>query len=189
MTPNSISNLIPQQVRETTPYNLRQNDNYYIPTYRLQSTILSFIPSTLNLWNSLDLSLRNRPSLNQFKYHLKRTYHSYKVPPYFLVGDRKFNILLTRLRNCCSSLNADLFHVNLTNSQNCICGHEIEDSYHYFFECPMYQNYRIILMNKLRKFGNLEAEDIIYGSESLELSSNKEIQILLQNFIKATNRF
>ena len=79
LAPNSISNLIPQQVRETTPYNLRQNDNYYIPTYRLQSTILSFIPSTLNLWNSLDLSLRNRPSLNQFKYHLKRTYHSYKV--------------------------------------------------------------------------------------------------------------
>jgi hypothetical protein len=58
-----------------------------------------------------------------------------KVPFYFGWGDRKLNIIHSRLRNMCSSLNADLHLVNLKPSPACICGHGFEDCIHFFLEC------------------------------------------------------
>ena len=45
------------------------------------------------------------------------------MPFYFGWGDRKLNIIHSRLKNMCSSLNADLHLVNLKPSPACICGH------------------------------------------------------------------
>ena len=52
---------------------------------------------------------------------LKSNSDVHKVPCYCLVGDRRTNILLTRIRNVCSCLNADLNRVNLTDSPVCNC--------------------------------------------------------------------
>ena len=64
-------------------------------------------------------------------------------------GDRKLNIIHSRLRNMCSSLNADLHLVNLKPSPACICGHGFEDCIHFFLECSFYNENRAILLNKL----------------------------------------
>jgi hypothetical protein len=54
---------------------------------------------------------------------------------YFGWGNRKLNIIHSRLRNMCSSLNADLHLVNLKPSAACICGHGVEYCIHFLFEC------------------------------------------------------
>ena len=45
-----------------------------------------------------------------------------------------------RLRHQCSSLNSDLFHINITNESKWQCGSLFKDSIHYIMECPLHQN-------------------------------------------------
>ena len=189
LAPGYLVDLLPGQVQDSSSYNLRNSDNYRIPTYRLQSSLLSFFPSTLHLWNSLSAEIRNIPTLNQFKYALKRKYSSYNVPKYFKIGDRKHNIILTRLRNLCSSLNADLFRVNLSNTATCFCGYFSEDLIHYFFDCNNYFSQRQLLLRKINDIANLSYEDILYGSDLLSLSDNIKIQNHIIYYIKSTKRF
>jgi hypothetical protein len=75
-----------------------------------------------------------------------------KVPFYFGWGDRKLNIIHRRLRNICSSLNADLHHANLKLSPACICGHGFEDCMQFFLGCYFYIENRAILFNKLEYY-------------------------------------
>ncbi|KAK3082452.1 hypothetical protein FSP39_012409 [Pinctada imbricata] len=190
MAPDYILDILPHQIQGSTPYNLRRHDSdYRIPNYRLRSSTLSFLPSSITLWNSLNPDIRERPTLNQFKYSLKRKYRPDPVPSHFLVGNRKYNVILTRLRNCCSSLNADLFRINLTNTPSCSCGSQSEDVFHFLFECPKFNLPRTIFLRNLSQFGNLSAEDILYGSELQNPSNNVSIQMILIEYIKATHRF
>jgi hypothetical protein len=53
---------------------------------------------------------------------------------YFGWGDKKLNIIHSRLRNMCSSLNADLHLVNLKPGPACICGHGFEDCIHFLIK-------------------------------------------------------
>jgi len=66
--------------------------------------------------------------------------------------DRKLNIIHSKLRNMCSSLNADLHLANSKPSTACICGHGLEDCIYLFFECPFYNENMAILFNKLENF-------------------------------------
>ena len=45
-----------------------------------------------------------------------------------------------RLRNQCSSLNSDLFRINITNDSKWQCGSPFEDSIQNIMECPLHQN-------------------------------------------------
>jgi hypothetical protein len=49
-------------------------------------------------------------------------------------------IFHARLRNQCSSLNSDLFRINITNDSKGQCGSLSEDSIRYIMECPLHQN-------------------------------------------------
>jgi hypothetical protein len=69
-------------------------------------------------------------------------YNTNKSPEYYGEGSRKLSILHTRLSHQCSSLNSDLFRINITNDSKCKCGALFEDSIHYLMECPLYQNER-----------------------------------------------
>jgi hypothetical protein len=66
--------------------------------------------------------------------------------------DRKLNIIHSKLRNMCSSLNADLYLVNLKPSPACICGHGFEDCIPFFLECSFYNENRAILLNRLKNY-------------------------------------
>ena len=43
-----------------------------------------------------------------------------------------------------SSLNSDLYRINITNDPKCQCGAPYEDSIHYLMECPLYQKREIL---------------------------------------------
>ena len=118
--PPYLQELLPNTVNETTNYNLRNSQNFDVPFSRLCSIESSFFLSTLRLLNQLDLPTQNSASLSIFKRSIRNTPN--KVPSSLLVGEGKYNILLTRLRHSCSSLHADLFRVNIIQSPACDCG-------------------------------------------------------------------
>ena len=128
------------------PYNLRYN-NMRFQTPRTVSFQMSYFPSTIRLWNTLDMSLKTSTSLLSLKRALNVNLK--KPPHYFSIGDRKLNICLCQLRNDKSDLKYDLYNGHLFPSADCGCGSTCDDSYHYFFECPHYINQRKHLMNSL----------------------------------------
>ena len=107
LTPNYLSSLIPQQVETISQYNLRNAQNLRNIRTRTSSYYNSFLPSTLRQWNNLSIETRQLNSLKSFKWFLKKDKSS--VPKYYYFGKRKAQILHTRLRTGCSSLNLDLF--------------------------------------------------------------------------------
>ena len=100
-----------------------------LETMLMSSYENSFFPSTLKLWNELPLNIRNSSSVSQFKANVRSPH--LKPSNYLYVGERKYNILLTRLRHNCSSLNSDLFNVNIIQFSNCSCGALTENVNHF----------------------------------------------------------
>jgi len=62
-----------------------------------------------------------------------------------LVGLDKLTVLHCRLRSRASTLNYDLFRVNLVNDPSCSCRHPCEDAALFLLWCPKYTNSRLIL--------------------------------------------
>jgi len=56
---------------------------------------------------------------------------------FFDIGNRLLNILHAKLRNNCSSLNYDLYRVNLIVSPTCRCGSYRENTHHYLLHCNL----------------------------------------------------
>ena len=146
LTPIYLSSLIPAQVSSASRYNLRNAHNYQTIQARTNQYRDSFLPSTLHLWNNLPLEARQSNSLNSFKLFLKKDI--LPIPRCYYYGNRKLQILHSRLRIGCSALNLDLFTKNITDSPLCSCG-SIENSQHYFFHCRNYQAIRHELLNSI----------------------------------------
>ena len=65
---------------------LRNRLNISQPSYRLSTYQQSYFPSTIKLWNTLDLNLRQLPTLPSFKFKLQQKYFQPKtVPSYFFL--------------------------------------------------------------------------------------------------------
>ena len=111
LCPSYLYNCLPPLTSDVSGYNLRNSNNYVLPRCRLRTSASSFIPSTTEIWNNLDMETRNSPTLSTFKNKIKE--NVFKSPEYYNEGCRKLNILHTRLRHQCSSLNADLTRVHI----------------------------------------------------------------------------
>ena len=120
ISPGYISSLIPQQVEAISRYNLRNSND--LQTIRAKTSLYynSFLPSTLRQWNNLFIETRQLTSLNSFKCFLKEDKRT--VLKYYFCGVRTAQILHTRLRMGCNSLNLDLLMKNITDSPICQCG-------------------------------------------------------------------
>ena len=186
--PSFLSDIV-DPLRRNNIRNLRNTLDFEVPNYRLQSTLNSYFPSTIRLWNNLEQDLRHNYTQNQFKSILNSRRDCFVIPSYYNVGDRKSNILLTKLRNSCSSLNADLFRVNLTDSPSCRCGHHNEDVFHYLFHCPLYDDQRQTLGNKLYNYIPLTAHKLLFGDTDLPIEDNSNIMLAVQKYITSTKRF
>ncbi|PJE77993.1 hypothetical protein CI610_03077 [invertebrate metagenome] len=187
-TPNYITNLLPSTVGENRQ-GLRNNEKYRIPNFRLSITNQSFLPSSLTMWNSIHSDIRSMP-FSAFKSALAPNLPC-SVPPYYLIGDRKLNIIHTKLRHECSSLNHDLYRSNLVQNSNCVnCGYYCENAYHFFFECQSYTNARVVLLNHLSDLDiNISLRLLLFGNENMSLDLNCVVFNKVQNFIKSSGRF
>ena len=134
LVPHYLSNMLPPLVNEVSNYPLRNTNEYAIPNTRLSVSERAFITSTAHRWNALNTDIRNKPTIQTFKAALDTNLK--QLPSYHLYGKRKNNIIHTRLRHQCSSLNYDLFLCNLVANPSCRCGSPCENSFNLFLNTP-----------------------------------------------------
>lgn len=192
--PAYLCNSIPPTIQSTAVYPLRNGNDIIYPFCRLSLTQESFIPSTIRLWNNLNVVTRNIDSLGKFKTELKNLKLNSKaqVPKHYDFGNRKLNIILTQLRCSASFLNYDLNRVNIISDPSCSCGAKFEDSRHFFFYCPKYSNIRTKLFNNLNWLPDnslLNLNTLTSGDKSLTNVENERIIKNVYEFIKESKRF
>ena len=139
LCPQYLNTLVPARVGDNVNYSLRNSSNISRIKCKTKLYSESFLPSVIKEWNSLPQDVRNTDSAGCFKRKLNKNVR--KIPTFYYSGHRNEQILHTRLRTECSSLNEHLFNCNVIDSPYCICGLP-ETSDHFFFHCPIYNNIR-----------------------------------------------
>ncbi len=118
LVPATLSDILPPRVGDGSNYPLTNAENFQIQQTRISLYYNYFLPSTLRAWNNLDLSIRNSSSQNIFKSAIRGT--PSELPKYYYLGSRMGQILHTRLRLQCSSLNDHLFRRNLVPTHSAL---------------------------------------------------------------------
>ena len=103
--------------------------------------------------------------------------------------ERVSSILLTRLRHNCSSLNADLFRVNIVSNPTCSCGAVLEDAKHFFFECRLYTEQKNRLYDSLNFIPVVTLDLLVNGNADFPGETNVIIKRAVLRYIKETRRF
>ena len=182
ISPSYLSNLIP--IPQENRYPLRNRHD--IPTIHSRTSLYqeSFLPSVIRQWNSLPENVKTSPTLPIFKRRLSPNIQ--KPPIYYSVGNRRGQVLHTRLRLECSALNYDLHRKSIVEHPYCSCG-EIETTKHFLFSCSNYSVLRQLM------FSNLPCpptyNNLMFGSENLTAESNTYTFLQVQKFIIASKRF
>ena len=124
LTLQYLRSLIPQRIQNISRYPLRNMNDLIVPNARTVLYANSFLPSTIRDWNSLDLNIRNSPSLNTFKLQINRSNEDVPIHPKFfdiIHTTRTGQIYHYRLRLECSSLKHHLFNRNIVgDSYGCV---------------------------------------------------------------------
>ena len=150
----------------------------------------SFIPSVINLWNSLDNDTRNTRTSDSFKINLKSKVVLAKIPTHFLVGDRQHNILYARLCRSCSSLKYDQFRSNIITDSRCVCGFTTEDASHFLLNCRLYIEQRTVLFNFLYHHNfQRDIKTLLFGDSKKNQAQNMLLSKAVQTFIKNSRQF
>ena len=188
ITPACLSSLVPDTVGNSTNYNLRRANDLQGIACRTSMYKNSFIPSVVEGRNALPDDIRNLDSLAAFKTYLDRDQPIHVPNKLYFIGEREYQIIHTRLRNKCSSLNFDLFQKNLVASRLCQCG-GIESSHHYLLEYGYYTIVRNKLFATIENFTTVSLDVLLYGDEILSFQENVTVFLEVQSFIKDSKRF
>ena len=119
LSPQYLSGLVPATIDSSSNFNLRNSNNIHLVNARTSLYYNSFLPSAVRDWNSLPDDRRNVDSVIAFKNVLSRDKPI--VPKHYLFGNRKEQILHTRLRTNCSVSNYDLYLKNIIDFPLCRC--------------------------------------------------------------------
>ena len=146
LSPPYLSTLVPPLVAQTSGYNLRNVNDVQTIDARTTLYFNSFLPPIVRDWNSLPSDIKNADTAVAFKSSLNK--NNRFVPKHFYFGDRQLQILHTRLRTKCSSLNYDSFLRRLNDSPLCSCS-DLENAEHFLLQCPFYQQQRLALIQSI----------------------------------------
>ena len=123
-------------------------------------------------------------SVASFKYRLNRNNQS--PPKYFNAGFRVGQMIHSRLRMECRSLNSHLYRRNIVESPSCTCG-SFESPYHLLFVCPKCSETRNrYLPANLQSFST---RDLLYGKEKVTNIENESLFLKVQEFLIHSKRF
>jgi hypothetical protein len=186
LAPEYLSSMVPQSVGDISTYQLRNSSNLSNIPHRTSLYASSFLPSTINLWNSLPNEIKELDSLTAFKSYINR--NKPKSNKLFYHGKRRLQILHTRLRTSCSSLNHHLFSKNIVASPLCSCGLQ-ETTAHYFMKCSLYDNIRDDLVETLNLHGKFDLKTILFGNDVVNFDTNVKIFDAVHRFIDLSGRF
>ncbi len=130
------------------------------------------------MWNNLPLESRNTEYAIE---NMKR-----KCNPLFYIGSRSNNVKHAQLRMNCSKLNAHLFSLHVSDTAQCPCGYETEDTEHFLLQCPLYYIPRQSMLQSLAQ-QNIYINDI---NVSLLLFGNVVYDSLInKNIFSAVHKF
>ena len=110
------------------------------------------------------------------------------VPLYYYSGNRKEQIIHTRLRLGVSDLNYDLFNRHLIDDPLCACGSDSETADHYLLSCPRFRAARMDTILKLPQI-YICMPFLLKGSQEFHMDINMQIFEMVQKFISKSNRF
>jgi hypothetical protein len=186
--PLYLLNVLPNPVASRTHHNLRNKNDLQIPYSRVNVHKNSFLPATVEEWNSLDSKIKESPSISAFKRALSKC--KKKPPPHFYAGNRHDSAHHCRMRLGCSALKYDLcMELKVIPSSTCACGGGPENANHYLYECPIYATQRTSMMENLYKIGKFNLAILLSGSDTYSNATNCKIFQCVQNFIMETKRF
>ena len=89
----------------------------------------------------------------------------------------------------CSNLNAHLYSLHVVDNPACLCGHLIEDTAHFFLNCPLYYTQRLALQNIVIRLTEFKLETLLFGDDDIDYENNAEIILAVHEYIKASDRF
>jgi hypothetical protein len=174
------------RVTNRNPYNVRSREKRTVPAIRTAQYQSSFLPETINMWNSLPEETRHIQSLEEFKETIKAKNETNHL--YYTTYTRRAQVLHSRLRLNNADLNDNLANINLAPSSACICGAERETTNHYLTECPNYQPQRNELFDNMEEM-QLTSEIMLNGSPDVDGKTNKKLFVEVQKFIITSERF
>jgi ribonuclease P/MRP protein subunit RPP40 len=183
LVPNYLCNLIPPRVDHR--FELRHPQRLPLIPCKTEFYRTSFLPSAIREWNSLPTSIIDQTTIHSFKTSLNAK-SNLKSNVLFNIGERRLQMLHTRLRLGCSSLNFDLHRRSLIDSPLCSCG-LAETVSHFYLSCPNYIQQRQNLLTNLPC--PVTIDNLLLGNEHLSLEQNKQVILIAQQFIAATGRF
>ena len=185
--PDYLQALLPA-TRNNINRELRNPNNYQTPPCRLHLKKISFVPSSISLWNILDNDIKSSQSLRTFKSNISRIVP--ESPAHLHTGNRYLSVIHCRIRHKCSGLRSDLFRVGITQSPYCSCNDTVEDSFHFFFTCLYYADQREILFSSLRDLNiDVNLETLLWGNAFYSFDINCAIVRSVQSFVKSSKRF
>ena len=184
IAPSYLQILVPPSVHQVSQRSLRNNDQLVIPRSRTNIYNKSFIPQASVEWNALPTEAKNCTTLYTFKSFLNR--NMTPVPKYYYSGERKAQILHTRLRLHCSSLNLDLYNNHVLENDKCSCG-QTESTEHYILNCTNYREVRENTLGRITVPYNIDI--LLEGCPLYSDDVNREIFLEVHNFILKTKRF
>jgi hypothetical protein len=189
LSPPYLAQYLPEQVghRVGEAYNLRNREDLSTPRARTSLYLNSFFPRMSSIWNTLDTSVRNSPTLSAFKSKLQSI--TFTSNPLYYYGRRDANIFLARLRMNCSSLNWHLFNNHVAEHSRCACGAPVEDPNHYFFECPHFFRHRQVLLLAIEHLCTPTVDVFFHGCPTCSAGSNTEILRAVHQYIINSGRF
>jgi hypothetical protein len=198
-SPLYLIELLPKLVNERSYIPLRSGHNISQYKCRTEKFKKSFFPSTISLWNTLDIDIRNSTSLSNFKLKINKIYHPLCYNKWLNFSlTRKASVLHTRLRLGFCALNDYLYRINCCNSPLCICCHQNETVKHYLLLCPRFAAQRNELLTSaaqvcgkawLTSNDNGKLEFLLNGSVQLSFDENCLLFGAVQRFILDTCRF
>ena len=171
--PSYMCDLLSPLVRDVTNYPVRNRNDYTVPRCRLSLYQSSFIPSVINLWNSLDDDTRNTRTSDLFEINLKSKVVLPKIPTNFLVGDRRHNIVYARLRRSCSSLKYDIFRSNIIKDSRCVWWFTREDASHFPLNCRLHIEQKTVLFHYLHHHDfQRDIRTLLFGDSKKKQAQN-----------------
>ena len=188
LTPPYLSSLVPPLISNFSRYNLRNANDIQTIDSRTTLYFNSFLPSVIRDWNSLPHGNRNADSLNSFKRQINLDRKN--IPKYYYSGTRRYQIIHTRLRTGCSSLNYDLFLKNILDDPLCRCNSgSVENAQHFLLNCRLYREQRIELYDAVSQYCNITLDVLLYGDESLSYETNISVFEAVHKYIQSSKRF
>ena len=82
-----------------------------------------------------------------------------------------------------------IYTIDVLDTPRCTFGSAVEDTWHYFFACPLFTVPRSKLHSIVSPLAPFTLQTVLYGSHECTLQDNEQIFSAIHEYILATGRF